>query len=315
MVQFLKTFEGLLGTEAATNYSLGFQFFSCLNELVHEETNNQLQVMNDQVITPINRILGNDFGGSPKVLEVKIKVLEFLLRLVEQPQARVITKMAATLSLNHLAKNTNALTQPNPSEQAILLGSLSYRLIKILADSDKTGLVKYSEQLEVVENNCRSSIGRIEIINDTGKLERVYYPIPPYFKKQTEEERKELVREQQRSLDENLLNWRTNWKTSTDKIENFGKWAEFYIAETEHRLDIQKNVLKSFVATNSKWWNRISFVLSFVINFIILFTATGQGISYVVKEERGRFYCNTVEALIRACYSIAVESPIHTQGY
>lgn len=74
------------------------------------------------------------------------------------------------------------------------------------------------QQLELVEQHCKSSIGRIEIVTEDNKLERVYFPIPPYFRKtlpgkpQEEEElRKRIERERQRLLDEELINWGTNW--------------------------------------------------------------------------------------------------------
>jgi hypothetical protein len=41
LVQFLKVFEGLIGSEG-NNFGLAFQFFSCMNELISNEIDNQV---------------------------------------------------------------------------------------------------------------------------------------------------------------------------------------------------------------------------------------------------------------------------------
>ena len=61
-----------------------------------------MAVINHQVITPINKILANDFDKSNDGLSVKIKTLEFLLNLVEKPQTKIISKMTSTLHFESL---------------------------------------------------------------------------------------------------------------------------------------------------------------------------------------------------------------------
>jgi hypothetical protein len=73
LVSFLKVFVGLIGTEDSSGeMQIAVQLFATLSKLIQGNPENQVSVINAQVLSPVNLLLGNHFDGSVKSLELKV---------------------------------------------------------------------------------------------------------------------------------------------------------------------------------------------------------------------------------------------------
>ncbi|PRP87028.1 inositol 1,4,5-trisphosphate receptor-like protein [Planoprotostelium fungivorum] len=264
LVQFLKVFESLLANEWRQTVSLAIQVFITLIDLTVHHPANQLSVINSQVIGPINKILAyscmNEDGSVlTPVVQLKIRIIEFLLGLVEPPSAKIVSKMVSTFNFKDI---TSWFTQDS-TEEMVQLTSLSYRLIKLISDHDSSNNAKLKDTMRHVEEMCSSRIGRVEFLVKN-ELVRLYFPIPRYFRLRVG--MKEEEKRMQRSMQEFLIHRKIDWTKSTDKLEAFINWSG------QHLIEVDTNENKSALMrqlTNMRIWGWFTIVVAIGINILI----------------------------------------------
>lgn len=207
-------------------------------------------------------------------------MVDCLLNLVTKPQAKIVTKIISTLDLKPLIKNTDLRFVDKREENKVLLASLTYRLVKILTENDLTQNVQLIETLNTIEENCKSRIGRIEIVNSENNLERLYFPIPQTCISTHERTQEKISERRKNELQQYLNDMNINWKKPTDKIEGFIKWADAFILDLDFQETTKKKPILYKIRNSFNFWRTCSqFTILILHALIIIFMEIDDSIT------------------------------------
>ncbi|KAF2077069.1 hypothetical protein CYY_001636 [Polysphondylium violaceum] len=288
MCQFLKILETIVDIDI-DSIDLAHRFFSCMKEIVKNTPDNQLAaISNVQVCKAISNILKKHKDINPnnikdaKYIELKIEVVDFLLHIVDKEDPRVVSKLIPELDYKVIEANTQIMSQKSGSseinEKLIKLASMSFRLIKILADNDKSQNRQLVECLLKCGEHCKSRIGRVELFC-RDKLERIYFPIPSYSRRLILEDKesskiKSDENQLQENLEEHFLSNQINWNKTSEKIDAFMDWSEYKLIELEHLHHLKNQTLSYLLVSHMRKFKFISFILALAINILLLIFST-----------------------------------------
>jgi len=288
MCQFLKILETIVDIDV-DSIDLAHRFFSCMKEIVKNTPDNQLAaISNVQVCKAICNILKKHKDINPnnakdaKFIELKIEVVDFLLHVVDKEDPRVVAKLIPELDYKVIEANTQIMSQKSGSseinEKLIKLASMSFRLIKILADNDKSLNRQLVDCLLKCGEHCKSRIGRVELFC-RDKLERIYFPIPSYSRRLILEDKesskiKSDENQLQENLEEHFLNNQINWNKTSEKIDAFMDWSEYKLIELEHLHHLKNQTLSYLLVSHMRKFKFISFLLAVAINILLLIFST-----------------------------------------
>eukprot|EP01130_Rhizamoeba_saxonica_P008534 TRINITY_DN3455_c0_g1_i1.p1 TRINITY_DN3455_c0_g1~~TRINITY_DN3455_c0_g1_i1.p1 ORF type:complete len:1630 (-),score=312.73 TRINITY_DN3455_c0_g1_i1:49-4482(-) len=302
-VLFLKAFESLISME---NSHLAIQLFSTLKEIVTQSPVNQASALSAQVIHPVNRILldkshafksylGIDTDLEDASILLNTAGVDFILALTEDTENWIVQEVTNQLTPKALETNTYLLVKDHltsPSSEAVTLASLSFRLIKHLADND-TGQQNQAlqESLDICIENTSARIGRIEVISKNNDLERIYFPIPENYRRHTlkresgyrdiipcfkrgytdvKEVNEQAERDLIRNMDNAILSDDINWSKAGEKIDSFIAWAERQLLKKEQEDKYEKNKIIYFLIHKWDTFWYICLLLSLAINIYLL---------------------------------------------
>ncbi|GAM26988.1 hypothetical protein SAMD00019534_101630, partial [Acytostelium subglobosum LB1] len=300
---FLKVLESIVDIDFES-IKLATHYFSCLKEIVKHTPENQIAVTNIQMCKPICNILRKNVPPrlEEKFMNLKIVIIDFLLHVIDREDPRVVSRMIELLDYSVIEENTKMVTAKTSTtfdneSQSIKLASMSFRLIKILADNDKSQNPTLAKHLLACGEHCKSRIGRVEMFNNS-KLERIYFPIPSSCRRlilQAKEQTK--IRSDENQLQEDLQDFfianGINWNKTGEKLESFMEWSEYKLIEIEHHYQLKLQPLLYFVVKNYNKWALTNFAFALVINVLLIvyatsgstnFEETNHPISYIYRR-------------------------------
>eukprot|EP01133_Synstelium_polycarpum_P012800 gene12800-15021_t len=300
MCQFLKILETIVDIDAES-IQLAARFFSCMREIVKHTPDNQIAVTNVQLCRAICNILKKRVTGArqERYLDLKIEVVDFLLHVVDREDPRVVAKMIDELDYTVIEENTKIFAVKSNydlNEKVIKLASMSFRLIKILADNDKSENRQLADCLLACGEHCRSRIGRVEMLHNT-KLERIYFAIPSYSRRLILEEKEQSkIRSDENELQDNLEEYfmsnKVNWSKSSEKLEHFMDWSEKKLIELEHRHQLKSKALAYFIVSHINKWQLLNFLIACVINVLLIVFSKTEAKDF--DQDFGTIYFNTI---------------------
>eukprot|EP01125_Pyxidicula_operculata_P012937 TRINITY_DN4260_c0_g1_i1.p1 TRINITY_DN4260_c0_g1~~TRINITY_DN4260_c0_g1_i1.p1 ORF type:complete len:2529 (+),score=417.65 TRINITY_DN4260_c0_g1_i1:27-7613(+) len=298
VAQLAKSLETVI---SKSNIDIAIEIFSALKEFVQNSSTNKSSAMSCQLIPSINRILLNNFysrseqGEDPdlteKVYILKSQIMELLLGILEDDDQIYNQVIVNQISPKSFEKITHLLVEHKvPSDNAVVLASKSFRLIKKLVNNDTSKNNTYRQSLEICENNCRSRIGQIEVITKQSNIETIYFPIPQDFRRKVSNNGMDILgffrgkygqdsyvsmeERLKKDLEAKLSKKNIKWERASDKIDAFADWCQSKLLQREQRkfLDLNltvktKTIVKSWPLF---WW--LSFILAIAINLCLIAT-------------------------------------------
>eukprot|EP01127_Copromyxa_protea_P020925 TRINITY_DN7066_c0_g1_i1.p1 TRINITY_DN7066_c0_g1~~TRINITY_DN7066_c0_g1_i1.p1 ORF type:complete len:1333 (+),score=282.87 TRINITY_DN7066_c0_g1_i1:578-4000(+) len=325
VVSFLKTFEGAI---SAANMKLGVQIFNTLRQWVSTNSRNQFAVVKGPLLSIVNKLMkskrfripldgpGYDTHLDALSVELKLSITDFLLALLEKENKEddesfhiVIESVVEKINPKIFEFNTRKMLGdttgiPLP-EGYVSLASKTLDLINLLVN---LGAELKPKVIRKCEANCRSRIGRIEVVDDQDQLKLVHFPIPAdfrrpkppdfensilgqvalsvpgvadYFFKKREQERKQKkdsYREQEARLNAKLDNRLITDKNvgqfekAVVKIESFMEWSDETLRnrEMKHVISTHKKTTPIFSTVgNSSYRLGKSFKFMWALSYFI----------------------------------------------
>jgi uncharacterized membrane protein YgcG len=131
---------------------------------------------------------------------------------------------------------------------------------------------KYRDALEDMSQQCAQRIGSVEVVLASGRLERVYFPVPLECQAVHGGAEQALMS----SLIEFMVARNINWSNPTDLVAVYVQWCEEQLV----RLDTAASLLRHsrwrrLIAGRRKWWLDLSGLLSIAINLMLLSYSNG----------------------------------------
>ncbi|KAK5582346.1 hypothetical protein RB653_003929 [Dictyostelium firmibasis] len=283
MCQFLKILETIVNIDS-DSIELGLRFFACMKEIVKNTPENQIAVTNVQVCKAVCNILKKPKENDPskefkelKYLDLKIEVVDFLLHVIDKEDPRVMSKLIPELDYKVIESNTQVISQRSnheTNEKSIKLASMTFRLIKILADNDKSQNLQLEDCLLKCGEHCKSRIGRVELLYQN-KLERIYFPIPNYSRRLIleDKEQSKIKNDEnllQENLEEHFINNKISWNKATEKIDAFMDYSEYKLIELEHLHNLKLNSMSYYLVSHTDKFKFLSFFLALIINLLLV---------------------------------------------
>lgn len=249
-----------------TNIHLASQVFITLTEFCQGPCHqNQSDLICTRLCESVMYILDESHIECSTIdrIELQQAALTTILSLLEGigTQSVIPRTMLGSIDLDLIEQNLNhilevVLSKSNLMDNYVELGFLYFFLLKILNEFDRKGRIARILENISSDNVFTKDIGKIEIVRNH-KLERIYFRIPAVCKYLTDSSKEHLIRNVKRT-------------NQQEKIEDFFVIGEKLIQEMEHRETLSKTKHLSWISNYEGVAKNIPFVLSLLINLIII---------------------------------------------
>lgn len=268
----------------STNHLLNAEFKSCSRESV--------SLLKEAAVGTLLSLLEGNL--SPSISRQMIATLDFRAIRVNmdacfttaQQEAKSIQAQNTGWmhKLLHFGKTKKTDDKVQAPYESLEPAYLYYFLFCNLVDYDTGDRLKSILRESPNHNILNEGTGRIELVRD-GRLERVYFRIPPKSNLLPRESKDELL-------------WSIDRDNQQDKMKDFLERSEALMQEVQHRKSLLKDEKFSLLHYYKNYIDDISFALAIFINFLIIWYFQGT------VQEDGILSPPHAPFLVRACISL-----------
>ncbi|KAI9318767.1 hypothetical protein BX666DRAFT_2026190 [Dichotomocladium elegans] len=299
VVEYLHTIVPICNIQ---NIRLIIQVLDTITELAQGCIENQLIIYAGKIINPANHILRERYTNCPSSLvnELKSKVVICLLSLLEggiESSESIFREMAGSLDLNVVVHNMNAVYDTNidqldsPDAYEKLNNGFQYCILLMTL-----GPALDDNQKSTLDGNrafefFKSHTGKIEIVTDgqqEKQVSQVLFPVPEICKYLREDTKQRFL-------------WNVKRDSPSAKIEDFVRLSDNIIYEIETHARVARNPYLSLLTEYSMWWWRASYVVTILLNILIL---TCSETILIGESDVHGAYCHRFKGVLRILLGI-----------